>query len=296
MADLQPLVSESAWPLVTRDETIYGLPWGLSTPMLYYNADILAEAGVDPEVMFSTWDAFAPEALKVQEALDGSSVFGFNTNKDWPAQLLVQSNGGLILNEDGTFGFTSPEAREALQVIADLDAQGLYDRGAEGELRPNFLSGTTAVLQASVASLRGLNEAVEFNLGTTTWPQYGDQPIVACTGGSFLGVFTQDEAKYEAVVEFLSFCAGEIGYPLWNQTGYLNISTLDLERLEGQDPAYEQFEQGLVRETNWPSSRGLEVGTTWGTYCERMFANDISVDEGVEQAHDEMMAIVESAP
>ena len=289
---LRASMSDLAWPLVTKDDTIYGFPWGLSTPIFYYNADVFASAGVEPAVAFDTWASFATEAEKLQDALGGNPVFALSYNKDWPAQTLIQSNGGRVLNDDGTFGFTSPEAKEAMQTIADLDKAGLYDRGTEDELRPSFVAGSTAILQSSVASLNGLMNDVPFKLGTSTWPKFGEKPVVASTGGSFLGVFTEDPARFPAVIEFLTFCASAEGYGLWNQTGYINISNHELEQLPGQEPAYEQFNTGLIRETNWPSARGVEAGATWDGYVERIWANDISVEEGVNQALEEIQAII----
>jgi multiple sugar transport system substrate-binding protein len=291
-ADLQASMSDTAWPLVTKDDTVYGFPWGLSTPILYYNADVFTAAGVDSAEAFATWESFAAACPALQEALDGNPVLALSYNKDWPAQTIIQSNGGRVLNDDGTFGFTSEEAKQAMQTIADLDKAGFYDRGTREELRPSFVAGSTAVLQSSVASLNGLTNDVAFTLGTSTWPRFGDKPVIASTGGSFLGVFSDDESKYAAVVEFLRFCASEEGYSLWNQTGYVNISNLELERLPGQEPAYAQFEAGLIRETNWPGPRGVEAGSTWDVYCERMWANDISVEDGVNQALEEITAII----
>ncbi len=286
------LMSDSAWPLVTRDDTAYGFPWGLSTPIWYYNADVFEAAGVDPAEALATWESFGAACPALQEALDGTPVFSLTFNKDWPAQTVIQSNGGRVLNDDGTFGITSDEAKAAMQTVADLDAEGYYDRGSSDELRPNFIAGSAAVFQASVASLGGLNSDSTFTLGTSTWPAFGDKPVSASTGGSFLGSFTTDESKYPAVVEFLEFCGSEAGYSLWNQVGYVNISNLELERLPGQDPAYEQFDNGLVLETNWPSARGLEAQAVWGTYCERIWANDISVEDGVNEALAEIESIV----
>jgi multiple sugar transport system substrate-binding protein len=285
-------MSESAWPLVTRDDTVYGFPWGLSTPIFYYNADAFEAAGVDPAVAMASWDALMEAAPALQEAVGGGAVFSLTYNKDWPAQTVIQSNGGHILNEDGTFGFASDEAKAAMQAIADFDTAGFYDRGTSDELRPNFVAGSTAIFQASVASLGGLNNDTPFALGTSTWPAFGDNPVIASTGGSFLGSFTQDPEKYPAIIEFLEFCASEEGYSLWNQVGYINISNVELEQLPGQEPAYEQFENGLELETNWPSSRGLEAQSTWGTYVERIWANDISVEDGVTEALAEIEAIV----
>jgi multiple sugar transport system substrate-binding protein len=284
-------MSETAWPLVTKDDVAYGFPWGLSTPIFYYNADIFEAAGVDAAEVFDTWESFAAACPALQEAA-GGAVFSLAYNKDWPAQTVIQGNGGRVLNDDGTFGFTSEEAKQAMQTIADLDNGGFYDRGTREELRPNFIAGTTAIWQGSVASLGGMSNDAAFTFGTSTWPKFGDKPVTASTGGSFLGCFTQDEAKYAAVVEFLQFCSSEEGYGLWNQTGYVNISNHELPRLEGQEPAYAQFDAGLIRETNWPSSRGVEAGSTWDVYCERMWANDISVEEGTAAALEEITAII----
>jgi multiple sugar transport system substrate-binding protein len=284
------LMSESAWQLVTRDDVVYGFPWGLSTPILYYNADVFTAAGVDPAEALATWDSFKAAGAALQEAA-GGAVLALSYNKDWPAQTIIQSNGGRVLNDDGTFGITSPEAKEALQTIVDFDTEGWYDRGTSDELRPNFIAGSTAVIQASVAALGGYNNDATFTLGTSTWPQFGDKPVQASTGGSFLGCFTQDDSKLAAVTEFLSFCGSEEGYTLWNQTGYVNISNVELERLEGQEPAYAQFDAGLILETNWPSSRGLEAQNTWDVYVQRMWASDISVEEGTAAALEEIQSI-----
>jgi multiple sugar transport system substrate-binding protein len=289
-ADLQALMSETAWPLVTKDDTVYGFPWGLSTPIFYYNADLFTAAGVDPAEVFATWESFAAACPALQEQT-GAAVFSLAYNKDWPAQTLIQCNGGRVLNDDGTFGITSDETKQAMQTIADLDAEGYYDRGTSAELRPNFIAGSNAIWQGSVASLGGIANDAPFAFGTSTWPAFGEKPIQASTGGSFLGSFATDAERYPAIVEFLQFCGSEAGYSLWNQVGYINISNIELPRLEGQDPAYAQYDAGLILETNWPSSRGVEAGSTWDTYCERMWANDISVEEGTEQALAEILEI-----
>jgi hypothetical protein len=36
----------------------------------------------------------------------------------------------------------------------------------------------------------------------------------------------------------------------------------------------------------------MEAGVTWGTYCERIWANDIEVEAGLEEALAEIEAIV----
>ena len=284
METLTGMVSESAWPLVDYNGELKGLPFGLSTPIFYYNADVFETAGVDPVAAFATWDSLAEAMPALSDALGGTPPFSLSYNKDWPAQTIVQSNGARVLNTDGTFGFTSDEAKAALQTIADFDTNGFYDRGTSQELRPNFIAGSTAILQMSVASLGGVNRDATFNFGTSTFPKFGDNQRIASTGGSFLGIYSDKEDRYESITEFLKFAIGEVGYPIWNQIGYVNVSTLEVPRLNGQDPAYQQFEEGLERETNWPGSRGLEIQQVWEQMVTRIFANDIDVESGVSDA------------
>ena len=284
MDTIKGMVAESAWPLVDYNGELKGLPFGLSTPIFYYNADVFETAGVDPVAAFATWDSLAEAMPALSDALGGTPPFSLSYNKDWPAQTIVQSNGARVLNTDGTFGFTSDEAKAALQTIADFDANGFYDRGTSQELRPNFIAGSTAILQMSVASLGGVNRDATFNFGTSTFPKFGDNQRIASTGGSFLGIYSDKEDRYESITEFLKFAIGEVGYPIWNQIGYVNVSTLEVPRLNGQDPAYQQFEEGLERETNWPGSRGLEIQQVWEQMVTRIFANDIDVESGVSEA------------
>jgi multiple sugar transport system substrate-binding protein len=278
--------------LVKVDGKTLGVPYAFSCPVFYYNADILTEAGVDPAVMFKDWASLAAEAPKVQTVLGGNPVIALSYNKDWPAQSIIQSNGGRVVNDEGVFSVDSPESTEAMQTIADLDTAGLYDRGASAELRPSFVSGSTAVLVSSIAGLGGLNGEVQFTLGTAPFPTFGDKPRSVSSGGSFIGVYAQDEEQRAAAWEFIKFALSEEGYGIWMQTGYLNASTYEIPILPGQEAAYTQLEEGLTSETRWPGARASEAQAAWGTYVERIWANDVTVEEGLGMAIEEVNGII----
>lgn len=293
LAVLQPLISEFAWPLVNyTDGRVKGLPLGLSSPMLYYNADLFEAAGVNPDEAFKTWDSLAATFPALKEAIGDGSVITMGAGKDWPAQTIVQSNGGRILSEDGTtFVFDSAEAKEALETIATFDADGFMHHSANAEINPNFFAGLIAIMPGSTG-VTNIRAQSTFNVGTSTWPTFGSKPRRSSTGGCFLSVFSKDEAKYEAIAEFLEFFAGPVGYPIWHQVGYINISTQELDIIPGQEPAYTQFREGLERETNWPGSRGVEIQVIWRGYLDRMWTDGLPVEEGVAEAKEEMTALM----
>lgn len=290
--DLMDLINPAAHPLVTtEDGAILGVPYAFSTPIWYYNAEKFEAAGVDPEEAFATWDSFAEAAPTLQEANDGNPLFTFTGNRDWPAQTIIQSNGGKIV-EDGVPVMNSPEAQEAMQVIADLDAAGFHDNSARSESNPNFFAGITMLRMASVASLRGTRNEASFEFGTMPFPKFEGKDRQSSVGGSFIGMYAREKEQQDAAWEYMKFALSEEAYTIWSEIGYLNISTHDLPVADGQEAAYVQFEEGLTPETQWPSDRGIEASGVWDVYCERIWANDVSVEEGTNAAVEEISAII----
>jgi sn-glycerol 3-phosphate transport system substrate-binding protein len=92
----------------------YGLPWNSSTPVLYYNADALAQAGIAvPE----TWEAFADAARSLTTRQAQGAMF---VGDSWLFEMMVLSLGGVLVHDDGTPNFDGPEAIEALTLLRDL--------------------------------------------------------------------------------------------------------------------------------------------------------------------------------
>lgn len=292
VSDLMDLINPAAHPLVTTAEgAILGVPYAFSTPIWYYNAEVFEKAGVDPVAAMETWETLAEAAPAIQDALGGNPVFGFTTNRDWPAQTIIQSNGGKIV-EDGVPVMNSAEAQEAMQVIADLDAAGYHDHSARSETSNNWFAGVTALRQASVASLRGSRREASFDFGTVPFPRFEGKDRQSSVGGSFIGMYAREQEQQDAAWEYLKFALSEEAYTIWSEIGYLNISTHDLPVVEGQEAAYTQLEEGLTPETQWPSDRGVEASGVWDVYCERIWANDVTVEEGTEAAVEEISNII----
>lgn len=293
VSELMDLLNPDVHPLVTTDAgEILGVPYAFSTPIWYYNREVLDQAGVNPEEAWATWESVAEHAPAIQEVLgEGNPVFAFTGNLDWPAQTLIQSNGGLVLT-DGQPTMNSEDAMEAMQVIADLDAAGFHDHAARAEKRPNFMAGVSAFMMSSVASLRGIANEVPFEFGTLPFPTFGDKQRSASAGGSFIGMYAREEEQQNAAWEYMKFALSEEAYTIWSEIGYLNITNLDLPILEGQEAAYTQYAEGLTSETQWPGDPGAEASGVWDVYCERIWANDLSVEEGTNAAVEEVNMIL----
>jgi multiple sugar transport system substrate-binding protein len=108
------------------------------TTLLFYNKDLFDQAGLpyppsDPDEAW-TWDEFLAAARRLTTDSAGRhpdepdfdpnmiNVYGVTLDDEWWAYYpFIYSNGGEIVNEDGTrLLLDSPEAVEAIQALADL--------------------------------------------------------------------------------------------------------------------------------------------------------------------------------
>jgi hypothetical protein len=74
--------------------------------------------------------------------------------------------------------------------------------------------------------------------------------------------------------------------------GYLNATVFDFPVLEGQEPAYTQLEEGVTRETPWPTERGAELQRIWNEMVSRIWLNDISSEEGCTSVAAELNSLL----
>jgi multiple sugar transport system substrate-binding protein len=64
--------------------------------------------------------------------------------------------------------------------------------------------------------------------------------------------------------------------------------------LPGQDAAYAQYAEGLTRETTWPGKRGVEIQKTWSTYVARIWANDLTAEDGTKRAKADILPLLKA--
>ena len=110
---------------------VLSVPWSSSSQAVFYNTDMLKDAGITPPSSPDkrwTWAQLLEAARKLtKKAPDGSTqVWGLVVEQaDRPYQILplLQSNGAQAISPDGsktTGVLNSPEAVEALQFYGDL--------------------------------------------------------------------------------------------------------------------------------------------------------------------------------
>ncbi len=77
-----------------------GIGFALSTPILYFNADLLKAAGGDPDRLPTRWDELVGLAAAIHDPAQNRTglFYDWTITGNWGWQALVRSHGGAFLN------------------------------------------------------------------------------------------------------------------------------------------------------------------------------------------------------
>ncbi len=168
----------------------WGIPWQRSTPILYYNKDIFAEAGLDPEKPPATWDELVDYGQQLT-VRDGDSVTRWGVEiptTDWLyANFAIQAGRHIGSTEDDACAvyLDTPEAIQAAEFIRSLQAEHkiMPDGVVQWATAPaDFIGGAAAMIYHSTGSLSSILDKAPFEVGTAFLPA-GPKGFGANVGG-----------------------------------------------------------------------------------------------------------------
>ena len=208
----------------------YGVPFVFSTPMLYYNKALFAQAGVTTAP--STWDevAAAAKAVKEKTGKDGAYVDCLTkAAKDWCFQALVRSGGGRVISEDRTtLTFADQPVVDTVTTMRDLVTDGLMPNLTQMQAVEAFSRGDLGMILES-SSIQGTflkGAAGKWELGAAAMPGFAGKDAIPTNSGAALFVFATDPAKQRAGWELIEFLTSERAYTtIAEKIGYLPLRT-----------------------------------------------------------------------
>ena len=249
----------------------HGMPYALSTPVLFYNADLFKQSGLNPDRPPATWAEVVEVSQVIKSKTGKFGIYLQNPNDDWMFQQLVLGNGGQMLTPDGKrVAFDSPQAVEGLQVWADLvNKHKANPNLTRDEGENNFIAGQIAMYATTIAKLDHLKKNVKFKLATSPNPRFGSKPLRVPGGGNNLFILATDPAQQRAAWEFIKFLHLPESITIWvGGTGYMPplLSAADdpkaLKPLFEANPLMKASLDSVPSATLWqsfPGTRGLEV-------------------------------------
>ena len=215
--------------LADWDGKTYGMPYVFSTPVLFYNADMLRDAGItDPDL--SDWDKVQEIAAKVtaQTGKPSLDVTCVAKGGNWCMQALFRSNGAQVLSDDrSTIEFGSPEAQSTVERFAEMTEAGVLRSATAADQMEGLQKGDVAMILTTSAlqgAFMGAAEAGGWELAAAKMPAFAGEEAVPVNSGSALFILSDDPAKQRAGWELTKFLTSDRAYEIISsQIGYLPL-------------------------------------------------------------------------
>ncbi|RME55885.1 MAG: ABC transporter substrate-binding protein, partial [Caldilineae bacterium] len=239
IAPLDPYMDDPAWldqfePAFLAnsryDGHVWSVPFQRSIVALYYNADLLAEAGLEPP---TSWQSLA-ETAQALTVRDGDQVtrWGIEWPSGWPywlfQPLAIGSGQNIVDPDDPTVVyFDHPDVIEAVQYYIDLSAvYGATPPGVQavwGQAPGDFASGAAAMIVHSSGSLAGILSQADFEVGVSAIPGQEEGTFATVTGGGNLYIMKGvSDAQKQAAWQFIQFLTQPENVASFSQaTGYI---------------------------------------------------------------------------
>lgn len=212
-----------------------GIGFALSTPILYYNADLVKAAGGDPDKLPASWDDVIRLAAAIHAPAQNRTgmFFDWTITGNWSWQGLVLSHGGTMMNADESrVAFTEEPGVRSIRVLRRLVDEGKMPDIKAETLFQDFFAGRMGISMQSTAQLGRYNREIggRFRLVCGRYPRSAVNARLPA-GGNVGMMFTKDPAKQKAAWEFIKFACGPIGGTMMvNATGYMPASTIPAQR------------------------------------------------------------------
>jgi sn-glycerol 3-phosphate transport system substrate-binding protein len=221
---------------------LYSMPFNCSSPVIFYNKDALAKAGLKPEEAFATMDSCLTTGRALQAG--GMAVGGSFTLYSWVFEQLVSIQDKPFLdNGNGRTGRATQivAGRELLNIFTKYAAivrdpsNKIFGKGT-GVAYDQFNTGTLGYTLGSSSSYSVIYRTVgnKFSIGIAPVPKVnpGDTGGISVGGGSLWLMDNGDSVRADAAWEFVKYVTGAEKQAEWSiGTGYLPIrkSSLDLD-------------------------------------------------------------------
>ncbi len=223
-------MSPNGLQLGVLDGKTYGLAYTFSTPILFYNADLFRQAGLDPDKPPRTWPEVKAAALAIVEKTGKQGFNGlfFSTGSGtFTIQSVLMSNGGLAISDDRkTLKFAEPETVEALAMLRDLVKSGALPDVDPNSATEAMSSGNLGMFLTTSALQGALLAAAKdkWELRAAPMPAFGDKPTRPTNSGSALFILAQDPLKQRAAWELMKYLTSREGYTvITRDIGYLPL-------------------------------------------------------------------------
>ncbi len=229
---------------------VNSVPFNSSSPILYTNKTLMAEAGLDPEAPPETYSEVMAACETVTASGISAKCFGVSLNGWFFEQWLAQQNAPLLNNDNGRSGrateanLTSGAFKTVATFLKDLNVAGYYSytgRLEDWDGSDALFANQEVVFHiTSTADLGNLTTAAEENgfelgAGLLPIPDGSNRNGVVIGGASLWLVEGKPVEEQRAALDFVLYMTNTENMVSWHKlTGYYPVRTSSVEALRAE--------------------------------------------------------------
>ncbi|WP_328993599.1 ABC transporter substrate-binding protein [Kribbella sp. NBC_01245] len=238
---------------------LYGLAPVVNTIALFYNTQMLADAGVQPP---KTWAELKAAAKKLTKP--GRYGIAFNANATyegaWQFLPAMWTNGG-----DET-DLASPQVAEALQLWVDLVQSGSASKSVinwtQGDAKDQFVAGKAAMMVNGPWQIPALQKTPNVKWDVVQFPvnQVGQTPTAPLGGEAWTVPLNKDQAKQQKAADFVKCLSSDENEMAWAKARFtVPTRTALLDQYVKDVPSMKAFTEQVVN----ARARTGKLGDKW---------------------------------
>lgn len=291
--------NQAIWNAVTVDGSQWAVPMDSHPTGLYYNQDILDQAGV--ETPFTSFSQFEEACNAIMENTD---AMPFSPDPYWGGGggfrqwfMGLRQYGGSMFNDDNSeVTFDETGGLESLEYLASIPGERGWDKAdtSEDRVTQAFANGDIAMTVNGTWYVTVMSD-VDFNWGFSKPHVFPDADQLATTADSHTiivpaGADRSDE-RVQKTVETAEYLTQE--YPRWGaEAGHLPAYNPILEGdALRESPYWEKTLSKYMEMANddqlayWPQLAGTDLyaGSNW-TWITDTYGGNISAQQGIQNA------------
>jgi len=284
------------------DGAYLGLPVSTNNLELFYNKELFAAAGLDPEQPPTTWEELktaAETCADPDNAVVGMELYteAANEGLTWQFQVYLWQAGADFLTDDYTAAaFNSPGGEQALQFWVDLiegDGSDLVPWG-------QFEQGNACMRMDGSWMVGIWANDLTFDFGTAPMPHPADGEPGTNMGGEHIFIFETTPEEQQAAWEFIEWFTSTEVQSRWDrETGFMPIrdSVANdpdyLAWMQDTEPRLAAFIESQQYAHARPSvSNYQELSDLFSAEVQRALYGEASIPEALAAAEEAVNAVL----
>ena len=271
---------------VIYEDGVYGLPYACNTIALFYNVDMLEEAGVEVP---TTWEELVDAAEKLTtEEHTGFAFCGAKTGEGaFQVYPFLNQAGADINTLDSEGAIAAVEMRGSMVEAGSASKEVM--NWSQADLEKQFAAGNVAMIIEGVWQIGQLREdAPDLNWDVAKIPIPADGKDATALGGE--NICVTSGANTEACWEFLSWiCSKDVSPRLCKEMSRFSArSDVDNEEWFSDDPQTLFFANYMEYTVARVHPRWTECATAFEVAYQKVFSGEASAADAMAEAQAEI--------